>query len=120
MILVDTSIWIDHLRHRDNALSKLLLAGRVACHPFVLGELACGAIDNRGEILALLAALPSLPAVHHDEVLHLIEQRRLMNRGLGLVDVHLLAACLVTSTPLWTRDTRLADAARTVGVYDEA
>jgi len=93
MLLVDTSVWVDHLRGHDAALADLLSAGEAACHPFVIGELACGGIRNRQEVLSLLAALPSLPKAEEDEVLLLIERRRLMGRGLGLVDMHLLASC---------------------------
>ena len=114
MVLVDASIWVDHLRRGDDALAGLLTAGDVACHPFIVGELACGSIGNREEVLTLLLALPSLDKAGDDEVLVFIDQHGWMGRGLGLIDVHLLASCMLTRTPIWTRDTKLADAADSV------
>jgi predicted nucleic acid-binding protein len=115
VVLVDTSVWVDHLRSSVQALSDLLAAGGVACHPLVIGELACGSIRNRAEILKHLAALPSLPKASDEEVLLFIERHRLMGRGLGLVDIHLLASCLLGGVGLWTRDARLAVAAAGLG-----
>lgn len=112
MILVDTSVWIDHLRQGDSALVKVLEAGEVLVHPFVVGELACGNLVNRGEVLRLLQALPEAQVAGHTEILGFIEYRRLMGRGIGYVDVHLLASVALTSaTELWTRDRRLATVA---------
>jgi len=111
VVLVDTSVWVDHLRRRDDALAALLEAGEVACHPFIVGELACGGIQNRPEILSLLSALPSLTKAEDDEVLLFIDRHRLMGRGLGLVDFHLLASCMLAGVLLWTRDAKLASAA---------
>lgn len=111
MILVDTSVWVNHLRQSNAILAGLLEAGEVARHPFVLGELACGGIRNRAEVLALLAALPSLPKAEDDEVLAFIEAHRLMNKGLGLIDAHLLASCALAGVSLWTADAKLAAAA---------
>lgn len=109
MILVDTSIWVDHLRHGDDSLKATLLAVHVLGHPFVVGELACGSLKARAEVLALLAALPRTPIAQPDEVLHFIERRTLMGRGIGYVDAHLLAATALTpGARLWTRDRRLA------------
>ena len=116
MVLVDTSVWVDHLRRGDDALAEFLNAGEVVCHPFVIGELACGGIRNRSEFLALLSALPSLDNVTDAEALSFIDQHSLMQRGLGLIDVHLLASCMLAGVPLWTRDARLADAARQLGL----
>jgi len=116
MVLVDTSVWVDHLRRGDARLAELLDADEVACHPFVIGELACGRIRNRDEILSLLAALLSLPKAADDEVLAFIERRGLMARGLGFIDVHLLAACALANVPLWTRDSRLAAVADGLGL----
>ena len=108
MILVDTSVWIDHLRGADAELADQLNANRVLMHPFVLGELACGNMRNRGEVLALLKGLPRVAAVSDGEVLFFIERHRLMGRGIGYVDCHLLAAvALGGSTRIWTRDKRL-------------
>lgn len=112
MILVDTSVWIDHLRQADAVLARLLAEGRVLAHPFVVGELACGNLANRREILGLLAALPAAPVASDRETLTFIERQRLMGRGIGYVDVHLLAAAALTGDAcLLTRDRRLATVA---------
>ena len=109
MILVDTSVWIDHLRSGEPALATVLEGGRVLMHPFVLGELACGNLKNRGEVLRLLGDLPAAPTATDPEVLGLIERRALMGRGIGYIDVHLLAsAALADIGRIWTRDRRLA------------
>lgn len=88
------------------------------CHPFVLGELACGHLRRRAEILALIAALPRLTALATEDVMMFIDSHRVMGKGLGWVDVHLLAAAFASGETLWTRDRRLADAARRLGVGD--
>lgn len=111
MILVDTSVWVDHLRRGDKALVRLLNEGEVLCHPFVIGELACGNLQKRGEILSLLSALPSAPMATHEEALVLLSERRLSGRGLGWVDVHFLASSLLSNTALWTKDKALRTAA---------
>jgi predicted nucleic acid-binding protein len=111
VILVDTSVWVDHLRRGDGELAERLRADEVACHPFVIGELACGNLRNRSELLALLSALPAVPRVNDAEALAFIEHHRLMGRGLGLIDVHLLASCMLGGVRLWTRDARLTRAA---------
>jgi predicted nucleic acid-binding protein len=109
VILVDTSVWVDHLRSGDAELADALADGEVLIHPFVVGELACGNIAKRGEILELLEQLPSAREATHEEVIALIGRRRLTGRDIGYVDAHLLAAALLTpSTRLWTRDKRLA------------
>lgn len=108
MTLVDTSVWIEHLRRGSARLTELLNDERVLCHPFVLGELACGDLRNRAEILALLAELPQVQVAEQHEVLHLLETRRLYGRGLGWVDAHLLASCLLAGCVLWTLDKPLA------------
>jgi hypothetical protein len=111
MILADTSVWIDHLVKGEPRLIGLLVEGDVAVHPFVVGELACGNLGNRQEILSLLRALPEAPRVENTEVLDFIERHELAGRGLGLVDVHLLASCQLGSQTLWTKDKRLETAA---------
>lgn len=117
MILVDTSVWVDHFRVGDRELARLLERNQVRMHPFVVGELACGNLSRRHEVLGLLRGLPPVPVADQDEVLLLIERHRLMGRGIGFVDAHLLAATLLShATRLWTRDKRLADAARALGV----
>ena len=112
MILVDTSVWIDHLRKGDKELVRLLLDTQVLIHPFVVGELACGNLENREEILGLLSDLPAVDVASHTEILYFIDQRQLMGRGIGYVDAHLLASISLTpSARLWTRDKRLAQVA---------
>ena len=107
-MLVDTSVWIDHVRRPERRLIELLDANDVEVHPFVIGELACGHLRPRHELTALLRALPWLPTVDHDEAFALIERRKLYGRGVGWVDIHLLASALLAATPLWTRDRRMA------------
>jgi len=111
MILVDTSVWIEHLRWGHERLQSLLYDEQVLCHPFIVGELACGTLRNRQEILSLLSALPEPRVAEHEEVLHLVEERRLYGGGLGWVDAHLLALVLLTRCTLWTLDKPLRRAA---------
>ena len=111
-MLVDTSVWVEHLRRGDATLSALLHRDEVECHPFVIGELACGSLRRRSEVLTLLHKLPQLPVVSHDEVLAFIERRRLMGRGIGWIDAHLLASAALSNTSIWSRDRRLSEAAR--------
>ncbi len=107
MILVDTSIWIDHLRSGNSVLATLLQNEAVCTHNFVIGELACGNLSNRTEVLSLLQALPRLVSATDNETLFFIEQQNLMGRGIGYVDSHLLAAAVIRGIPLWTKDKRL-------------
>lgn len=108
MILADTSVWIDHLRAGDAELAALLNGSQVLMHSFVLGELACGNLRNRTEVLALLKDLPRAVLATDEEVLFFIERYALMGRGIGYVDAHLLAAVtLGGGTRIWTRDKRL-------------
>ncbi len=116
MVLVDTSVWIAHLRYGNVGLEKLLNDSSVACHPFVIGELACGNLSNRAEILSLLHELPMTAHVEHEEVLRFVEDHRLMGKGLGYIDMHLAASALLTNVPLWTRDKKLGNASRALGV----
>jgi len=116
VVLVDTSVWIDHLRQADKSLAELLEAGEVACHTFVIGELACGNLRNRDHLLALLSALQSLPKAQDDEVLAFIDRHALAGKGLGLIDIHLLASCALADIGLWTRDKRLRQAASDLGL----
>jgi predicted nucleic acid-binding protein len=112
MILVDTSVWVDHLRSDNPLLTALLDQNCVVMHPMVLGELACGNLRNRQELLHLWQCLESLPTVNHEEALFYIEQVGLMGKGIGYVDVHLLASvALFGNTKLWTRDKRLSHVA---------
>lgn len=112
MVLVDTSIWIDHLRRSFPALVDLLEHQRVLTHPFVIGELACGNLKNRDEILNHLTQLPVIKSAQYHEVMTMISQQKLHGRGLGWVDVHLLAACRISHVKLITRDRRLREAAQ--------
>ena len=114
MILVDTSVWVDHLRNGNDALSVLLVKDEVVCHPMVIGELACGNLTSRNELLELLLALPIVDRVSDHEVLFFIEQHRPFGRALGLVDIHILASCVLSQTSLWTLDSRLQRAANAV------
>ena len=109
MILVDTSIWIDHLRSGIAALAELLEQNYVIMHPMVLGELACGNLQNRQQLLQLWHSLDSLQTASHDEAMYFIEQKGLAGKGIGYIDVHVLVAVALTSeVKLWTRDKRLA------------
>lgn len=107
MILVDSSVWMDHFHNRSARLAALLDAEQVCVHPFVIGEIACGNLKNREEILALLHALPAAHKADDDEILFFIERHGLHGRGVGLVDVHLLASCLIDRCLIWTADKRL-------------
>ena len=111
MVLVDTSIWVAHLRQGTIGLDALLNEGRVVCHPFIIGELACGNLQNRSEILVHLQALPQANQAEHEEVMQFIENYSLMGRGLGYIDMHLLASALLTKVPLWTLDQKLNEVA---------
>lgn len=116
MILVDTSVWVDHLRRGNATLSNLLLSNRVATQPFVIGELACGHLQKRAEVLGLLQDLPRVPVASDDEVLVFIEQHGLMGKGIGLIDLHLLASVfLQPGTGLFTLDKKLAVIASELG-----
>jgi predicted nucleic acid-binding protein len=116
MTLADTSVWVEHLRRGNARLKALLDGGQVLCHPFVIGELACGNLQNRNQILSFLSALPPAKLAGHDEVLHLVDTNRLFGRGLGWIDVHLLASALLSECRLWTLDKPLADAAKGLGI----
>ncbi|MCI5218067.1 MAG: type II toxin-antitoxin system VapC family toxin [Candidatus Electrothrix sp. LOE2] len=117
MILVDTSVWIDHLRKADDTLISLLNSTQVVIHPFIIGELACGNLKNRAELLALLGKLPAVQSAQQEEVLYFIEHNQLMGRGIGFIDVHLLASLALSNhTLLWTRDKRLGLVAEQLGM----
>ena len=109
MILVDSSVWVAHLRNNESALVELLNTGRVLSHPFVIGELACGNLKNRKAVLSLLQDLPAAPVATDEEALFFIDSHGLMGRGIGYVDTHLLASVSLAGTGglLWTRDKRL-------------
>lgn len=107
MVLVDTSVWVSHLREGNQELETLLNNGDVICHSFIVGELACGNIKNRAEILSLLRLLPMAVQAEHEEVLRFIETNHLMGQGLGYVDVHLAVSAALTGVPIWTLDKSL-------------
>ena len=107
MVLVDTSIWVAHFRKGDSHLQELLVDEQVLCNPFILGELACGGLKNRKEIISLLKALPGAITAEINEILEFIEHQKLIGVGIGLVDVHLLASALLTKALLWTIDRNL-------------
>ncbi len=111
-MLADTSVWIDHLRHGNARLAALLEKGQIRTHPFVVGELACGNLTRRVEMLRLLRELPAVVPATDDEVLAFVERHSLMGVGVGWIDAHLLAAAALTRTALWSLDTKLARAAR--------
>jgi predicted nucleic acid-binding protein len=108
MILVDTSVWIDHLRKTDSNLFDFLQKGEVCIHPFIIGEIACGNLTNRAEIIQLLKALPEVFVATDNEVMQFIDSRQLYGKGLGYIDTHLLASSLISKVSLWTKDKRLS------------
>jgi len=117
VILVDTSVWIDHLRARDEILAALLDEGRVLSHPFVIGELALGRLRERAPVLINLGRLPAATVASDHEVLGFIDRHRLFGSGIGYIDAHLLASAHLTAdATLWTRDRRLAAIAQRLHV----
>ena len=116
MILVDTSVWVEHLRGGLPSLKAALEASEVVMHPWVVGELACGHLRQRAQLLDLLQGLPAATVASDAEVLLLIEQEPLMGRGIGYVDAHLLASARLTGCWLWTKDRRLGALAKDLGV----
>ena len=117
MILVDTSVWVDHLRAGDAQLVSLLQAGEVLAHPFVTGEIALGSLQQRQVVLSALARLPQALVANDDEVLHFIGRNALAGAGIGYIDAHLLASVrLVAGTSILTRDKRLQSAALRLGL----
>jgi predicted nucleic acid-binding protein len=116
MVLVDTSVWIEHFRCGEQGLGDHLSEGLVLMHPFVRGELACGNLKDRAVILTDLDALPAATLASDAEVLQLVEGRRLWGRGLGWIDAHLLASALLSKCRLWTLDIKLAKAAVELGL----
>jgi hypothetical protein len=115
-MLVDTSVWIDHFRRGNDQMASVLGAAEVHCHPFVIGEIACGNLRKRRDILSLLKNLPEVPLADHGEVLHFVEAHRLMGTGIGWVDAHLLTAAALANSKLWTLDGKLAEVASRLGM----
>ncbi|MGA2579946.1 MAG: PIN domain-containing protein [Bryobacteraceae bacterium] len=116
MILVDSSVWINHFRHAEPRLEALLVHELVSLHPFVLGELACGNLHKRAETIARLEELPAAAVAPEAQVRHLLESRRLWGTGLGWIDLHLLASAVIAKSKLWTTDRAVAAAARQLGI----
>jgi predicted nucleic acid-binding protein len=116
MVLVDTSVWVEHLRYGSFGLESLLNNGSVVSHLFIVGELACGNLTNRVEILTLLQALPLANHAEHEEVMHFIEDYSLMGKGLGYIDMHLLVSAILTKVPIWTLDKKLKEVSSKLGL----
>jgi predicted nucleic acid-binding protein len=116
MVLVDTSVWVSHLRDGNTELASLLNNGSVLCHPLIVGELACDNLKDRALILSFLQLLPMSIEVEHHEVLSFIENNFLMGKGMGYVDVHLITSAILTGVPFWTLDKKLAQAADTLHI----
>jgi predicted nucleic acid-binding protein len=116
MILVDTSIWIDHLRKVNNQLKELLYANQVLIHPFIIGELTLGSMKNKAEIMKLLSELPEATSAEHDEVLQLIEEKKLEGTGIGWIDAHLVASALISGAKLITIDKPLHKVTESLGI----
>ncbi|MBI4691062.1 MAG: PIN domain-containing protein [Nitrospirae bacterium] len=116
MVLVDTSVWVSHLCDGNPGLERLLNDGEVVCHPFIVGELACGNLKNRKEILSYLQSLPMAILAEDEEVLRFVENNQLMGKGLGYIDVHLIASSVLTEVPLWTFDKILDRRTKKIGL----
>jgi len=115
MILVDSSVWIDHLRFVEPQLADLLSKSQVLVHPFVIGELACGQLKARVQILDLLLGLPAATQASDEEALLFLERNAIYGRGIGWVDMHLCASAKLSSAQLWSRDKRLKQVANELG-----
>jgi predicted nucleic acid-binding protein len=115
-MLVDTSVWVSHFRQHEPALAALLEQGEIECHPFIIGELMCGNLRRRREILGLLRDLPQLPVIEHEEALAFVDRHQLMGSGVGWIDVHLLVAAFLAGTPAWSHDRRFNSVARRLGL----
>jgi predicted nucleic acid-binding protein len=116
MVLVDTSVWIDHFNKKNGHLATLLNSGMVYTHEYIIGEIACGNISNRDEILHLLKSLRLTLSVTQEEILDFISNKHLFGRGLGYIDIHILASSLISDVNLWTRDKKLNPVAYELGV----
>ncbi|NNK94325.1 MAG: type II toxin-antitoxin system VapC family toxin [Desulfobacterales bacterium] len=116
MILVDTSVWIDHFRKSDQHLQFLLIDGEVACHTLIIGELVCGNLRNRKEIISLLQPLPMVQEINFKEYLYFVEKHNLFGKGIGYIDIHLLASAKLSQSKLWTLAKRLKSIALELGI----
>ena len=119
-ILVDTSVWINHFRSNSPLLRRLLDNDLVVCHPLVIGEIACGNMKHRSELIESLSVLPTTPLIEYQEVLTFIETHKLFGQGLGWIDVHLLASTMLQHVTLWTLDQSLRNAARRLRCHFES
>ncbi len=117
MVLVDTSVWVSHLRRHNLRLENLLSFEFVYCHPLIIAELACGHLNNRREILLSLQELPSVKLATDEDILVFIEKHSLYGKGLGVIDIHLLASCMLSHLSLWTEDKSLQKAADRLGIF---
>jgi predicted nucleic acid-binding protein len=117
MVLVDTSVWVSHFRRKNSRLEQLLSTDLVYCHPFVIGELACGNLRQRAQIIGLLHELPSALVATDQDVLTYIDKYRLMGKGLSIVDVHLLASAALSSLSIWTEDKVMYHTAHYLGSH---
>jgi hypothetical protein len=118
-MLVDTSVWIDHLRRRNEALARQLEAGAVTTHDFVVGEMSCGSMRDQSTVLALLDALPHCAIARDRDARHVLEAHKLAGTGVGWVDIHLLASAMIAGELLWSLDRPLVKAARQLGLAVE-
>ncbi len=118
MLLVDTSVWADHLRGTESGLVALLNEGNVLIHPFVIEELACGNLPQRRVTLGLFDALPVGPVAEHQEILDFIENERLHGTGLGLVDVHLMVSARLARVKIWSKDKALCREAKRLSLLE--
>jgi predicted nucleic acid-binding protein len=116
MVLVDTSVWVDHLRVGNAGLGNLLNNSRVMCHPFIIGELACGNLTRRKEVIVLLTHLPQAVQARPEDALYFLDKHELMGKGLGYIDIHLLASAALAGVALWTMDKRLSATSRKLGL----
>jgi predicted nucleic acid-binding protein len=116
MILVDTSVWVDHLRNGNARLIELLNEEQVLIHPFIIGELSLGSIKNKSEIMNLLSELPQVPVAEHDEVMAAVTAHQLSGKGVGWVDAHLVASALLAHAKLLTFDKALSQVSKTIGL----
>lgn len=107
MVLVDTSVWITHFREGLPHLEQILMNASAGIHPFIIGEIACGHLKNRKEILSLLDELPKMQSIENQEILTFIDQHKLMGSGIGLIDIHILASSILSNAYLWTFDKKL-------------
>lgn len=120
MILVDTSVWVDHLRAGNRQLQSLLEDAEVLAHPFIVGELACGNLRHREEVLTHLRALPEAQAAEHEEVMRVVERERLHGRGIGWIDAHLLTSARLSDAAFWTLDKQLSRVASALALGVES